>query len=131
MRHAFFDRNCALGDPDFVQNPVAQLLDKAYAAAIRAVIDPVRATPSAALGAGAPPHEGAETTHYSIVDAAGQRGRGDLHDERLVRHRSGRRRRTGFLMNDEMDDFTTKPGVPNMFGLVQGAANTIAPGKRR
>ncbi|MBV8912788.1 MAG: gamma-glutamyltransferase, partial [Acetobacteraceae bacterium] len=71
MRHAFLDRNTQLGDPYFVQNPTARLLDKGYAAAIRDGIDPVRATFSAALRPGTPPHEGTNTTHYSVIDKAG------------------------------------------------------------
>ena len=127
MRHAYLDRNTLLGDPAFVHDPLERLLSKDYAASIRARIGP-RATPSAEL-AGTPPHERAETTHYSVMDAAGNAvavtytvnglfGAGVM--------ATG----TGFLLNDEMDDFTAKPGAPNMFGLVQGAANAIAPGKR-
>jgi gamma-glutamyltranspeptidase/glutathione hydrolase len=128
MRHAFLDRNSDLGDPAFVQNPIERLLSKDYAAAIRAQIGP-RATPSAALQPGIPPHERAETTHYSVVDGAGNAvavtyslnggfGAGVVAPG------------AGFLLNDVMDDFTLRPGTPNMFGLVQGAANAIAPGKR-
>jgi len=128
MRHAFLDRNSQLGDPDFVQNPLGRLLDKGYAAAIRAKIDPVRATPSASLRPGTPPHEGASTTQFSVEDKAGNAVSvtytlNDLFGIRRVA--AG----TGILMNDEMDDFTSKPGVPNMFGLVQGAVNAVAPGK--
>ncbi len=129
MRHAYVDRNSALGDPAFVANPLARLLSPGHAAAIRAAIDPQKATPSSALGSGVPPHERAETTHYSVVDGAGNAvsvtytlngffGAGVVAPG------------TGFLLNDEMDDFTAKPGAPNMFGLRQGAANAIAPGKR-
>jgi gamma-glutamyltranspeptidase/glutathione hydrolase len=130
-RVAFADRNAYLGDPDFVSNPVAQLLSPAYAARLRASIAPERATPSAQVhpGLGAPPGESGDTTHYSIVDAQGNAvavtytindsfGAGVVAGD------------TGFLLNDEMDDFTAKPGVPNMYGLVQGKANAIAPGKR-
>ena len=126
MRHAYLDRNTHLGDPAFVRNPVERLLSREYAAAIRAKIG-AGATASATLGAGIEPHEKPETTHYSVVDAAGNAvavtytingGFGAL-------VMAG-----GVLMNDEMDDFTVKPGVPNLFGLVQGAANAIAPGKR-
>ena len=128
MRHAFLDRNLELGDPDFVQNPIARLLDKQYAAAIRARIDPERATPSAALQAAMPPHEGMNTTQFSVVDRFGNavsvtytlNGWFGIH-----RVAPG----TGIFMNNEMDDFTSKPGAPNMFGLVQGEANAIAPGK--
>ncbi|HEV2334182.1 MAG TPA: gamma-glutamyltransferase [Stellaceae bacterium] len=129
MRHAYVDRNSALGDPEFVADPRERLLSPGYAAAIRAAIDPEKATPSAALGPGIEPHERAETTHYSIVDGEGNAvavtytlngyfGAGVVAPG------------TGFLLNDEMDDFTAKPGAPNLFGLVQGTANAIAPGKR-
>jgi gamma-glutamyltranspeptidase/glutathione hydrolase len=129
MRHAYVDRNALLGDPAFVPDRSARLLSADYAAAIGAAIDPERATPSSAFGAGTPPHEGAETTHYSVVDGAGNAvavtytlngnfGAGVVAPG------------TGFLLNDEMDDFATAPGAPNMFGLVQGKANAIAPGKR-
>jgi gamma-glutamyltranspeptidase/glutathione hydrolase len=129
MRHAYVDRNAFLGDPAFVDNPLERLLSKDYAAAIRRVIDPERATPSQLLKPGTPPHEKPETTHYSVVDAQGNAvsvtytinglfGAGVIAPG------------TGFLLNDEMDDFTIKPGVPNLFGLVQGEANAIAPGKR-
>ena len=129
MRHAYVDRNSALGDPDFVSNPLARLLDKAYAAKIRAAIDPAKAGDSQALKAGVAPHEGSNTTHYSIVD-----GQGNAVSVTYTLNNwfgagvtaAG----TGVLLNDEMDDFTAKPGVPNSFGLVQGEANAIAPGKR-
>ncbi len=128
MRHAYLDRNTHLGDPDFVQNPVARLTSPAYAAAIRAKIGP-RATPSAELRPGTPPHEKPETTHYSVVDKAGNAAAVTYTINggfgALVMAPG-----TGFLLNDEMDDFTVKPGVPNLFGLVQGEANAIAPGKR-
>lgn len=128
MRHAFYDRNAQLGDPDFVQNPVAHLLDKAYAARIRAVIDPERATPSASFRDGAPPHEGMNTTQFSVMDREGNAVSATytLNDWFGVRRVAPG---TGILLNNEMDDFTSKPGAPNMFGLVQGAANAVAPGK--
>ena len=128
MRHAFLDRNARLGDPDFIDNPIDRLLDKTYAAALRAHIDPVRATPSAELKPGTPPHEGNNTTQFSVMDEAGNavsvtytlNGWFGIH-----RVAAG----TGILMNNEMDDFTSKPGEANMFGLVQGEANAVAPGK--
>ena len=128
MRHAFLDRNSRLGDPDFVQNPIARLLDKAYAADIRSHIDGERATPSAALSPGTPPHEGSNTTQYSVMDTQGNAVSVTytLNDWFGI-HRVAAG--TGILMNNEMDDFTSKPGAPNMFGLVQGEANAIAPGK--
>ncbi|MEI3852643.1 MULTISPECIES: gamma-glutamyltransferase [Ensifer] len=127
MRHAYVDRNTSLGDPDFVENPVAKLTDKAYAKEIRAKIDPFRAGVSATLipkGFG----ESKETTHYSIIDDEGNAvavtytlngsfGAGVVAPG------------TGILLNNEMDDFTSKPGVPNLYGLIQGEANAIAPGK--
>jgi gamma-glutamyltranspeptidase/glutathione hydrolase len=140
FRRAYMDRNF-LGDPDFVKNPVEQLTDKKYAAEWRASIDPVRATPSAELkrptvdglpqtaDAGFPLRESDQTTHYSVVDEAGNAVAVTytLNDEFGSRVVAGK---LGFLLNDEMDDFTAKPGVPNLYGLVQGEANAIAPGKR-
>jgi gamma-glutamyltranspeptidase/glutathione hydrolase len=127
MRRAYADRNALLGDPDFVTMPLARLLSKAYAASLRTTIDPHRATP-------VPPpsgvrSEGTETTHYSIVDAQGDAVsctttlNNDFGSAVTV---TG----AGFLLNDEMDDFTSAPGKANLFGLVQGEANAIAPGKR-
>jgi gamma-glutamyltranspeptidase/glutathione hydrolase len=127
MRRAYTDRNTLLGDPDFVPMPLERLLSKAYAATLRAAIDPDRATPT-------PPgvdvrSDGTETTHYSIVDAEGNAVsctttlNNDFGSAVTV---AG----AGFLLNDEMDDFMTAPGRPNLFGLVQGEANAIAPGKR-
>ncbi|THF54552.1 gamma-glutamyltransferase [Ollibium composti] len=127
MRYAYVDRNSALGDPDFVDNPVSKFLDKAYAAEIRSKIDPFRAGVSQDLmpkGFG----ESNETTHYSIIDKDGNAvavtytlngsfGAGVVAPG------------TGVLLNNEMDDFTQKPGVPNLYGLVQGEANAIQPKK--
>jgi gamma-glutamyltranspeptidase / glutathione hydrolase len=127
MRYAYVDRNSALGDPDFVDNPVSKLLDKGYAKDIRDKIDPFRAGVSQDLmpkGFG----ESKETTHYSIIDNDGNAvavtytlngsfGAGVVADG------------TGILLNNEMDDFTQKPGVPNLYGLVQGEANAIQPKK--
>lgn len=129
MRHAYMDRNSYLGDPEFVQNPLARLLDKAYAEKIRAVIDPAKAGVSAEIKPGVPPHEGSNTTHYSIVDKAGNAVSVTytLNDWFGARVTAGN---TGVLLNNEMDDFTVKVGVPNMYRLVQGEANAIAPGKR-
>jgi len=128
MRRAYADRR-DLGDPDFVSNPVAELLSAAHAQALRAGIDPVRATPSAALrSSGGSAHEGTSTTQYSIVDSAGNA----VSVTYTLNNWFGAQRvagDTGILMNDEMDDFTAKPGVPNMFGLIQGAANAVQPGK--
>lgn len=128
MRHAFLDRSAHLGDPDFVQNPIVRLLDKGYASDIRGHIDPERATPSASLQPGTPPHEGSNTTQFSVMDRAGNAVSVTYTlNEWFGIHRVAGG--TGILMNNEMDDFTSKPGAPNMFGLVQGAANAIAPGK--
>ncbi len=128
MRHAYLDRNTYLGDPAFVRNPLDRLLSKEYAAAIRAKIGPA-ATPSATLAPGVEPHEKTETTHYSVADKSGNA----VAVTYTINGAFGALAMapgTGVLMNDEMDDFTIKPGVPNLFGLVQGAANAIAPGKR-
>lgn len=129
MRHAFVDRNFLLGDPAFVTNPLDHLLSKEYAAAIRATIDPNRATKSEDVQPGTPPHGGTETTHYSIVDGKGNAVAvtytiNALFGAKVI---AGD---TGFFLNDEMDDFTIKPGVANLFGLIQGKTNAIAPGKR-
>jgi len=128
MRRAYADRR-DLGDPAFVSNPVTELLSPAHIGDLRASIDPVRATPSNALrGAGASAHEGRNTTQYSIVDSAGNAVSVTytLNNWFGAQHVAGD---TGILMNDEMDDFTAKVGVPNMFGLIQGAANAVQPGK--
>ncbi|WP_339531296.1 MULTISPECIES: gamma-glutamyltransferase [unclassified Pseudomonas] len=128
MRHAYVDRNSYLGDPDFVKNPIEHLLDKNYATKLRDAIDPQKAGDSQAIKPGVSPHEGNNTTHYSIVDKWGNAvsvtytlndwfGAGVMASK------------TGVILNDEMDDFTVKVGVPNMYGLVQGEANAIAPGK--
>ena len=129
MRHAYHDRNLYLGDPAFIDNPVARLISPDYAAAIRARIAPDRATPSASLGTAAAAREKATTTHYSVVDSAGNSVAVTftINDDFGAKVIAGD---TGFFLNDEMDDFTVKPGSANMFGLVQGSANAIAPGKR-
>ncbi len=129
MRHAYLDRNSYLGDPDFIKNPLDRLLDKNYAASIRAAIDPNKAGVSKDMKPGVAPHEGNNTTHYSIVDKDGNAVAvtytlNDWFGAKVTA--AG----TGVLMNNEMDDFTVKVGVPNMYGLVQGEANSIAPGKR-
>ncbi|MBU1358121.1 MAG: gamma-glutamyltransferase [Gammaproteobacteria bacterium] len=129
MRHAYVDRNSYLGDPDFVKNPVDRLLDKAYAEKIRAVIDPKKAGISKDIKPGVAPHEGSNTTHYSIVDRWGNAVSVTytINDWFGAKVTAGG---TGVLLNNEMDDFTSKIGVPNLYGLVQGEANAIAPGKR-
>ncbi|BBZ97964.1 gamma-glutamyltranspeptidase [Bradyrhizobium diazoefficiens] len=129
MRHAYVDRNSYLGDPDFVKNPLDRLLDKNYAANIRAVIDPNKAGISKDIKPGVAPHEGSNTTHYSIADKDGNAVSVTytLNDWFGAKVTAAK---TGVLLNDEMDDFTAKVGVPNLYGLVQGEANAIAPGKR-
>ncbi|CAN7689018.1 gamma-glutamyltransferase [Pseudorhodoferax sp. LjRoot39] len=129
MRHAYVDRNSYLGDPDFVKNPMERLLSKDYAARIRAAIAPNQAADSRALKPGVAPHEGSNTTHYSITDKWGNAVSvtytlNDWFGAKVTA--AG----TGVLLNNEMDDFTVKVGVPNLYGLVQGEANAIAPGKR-
>ena len=129
MRHAYVDRNSYLGDPDFVKNPLERLLDKNYATKIRAVIDPNKAAISKDIKPGVAPHEGSNTTHYSIADKDGNAVSVTytLNDWFGAKVTAAK---TGVLLNDEMDDFTAKVGVPNLYGLVQGEANAIAPGKR-
>jgi gamma-glutamyltranspeptidase/glutathione hydrolase len=129
MRHAYVDRNSYLGDPDFVKNPLDRLLDKGYAEKIRAAIDPKKAGVSKDIKPGVAPHEGSNTTHYSITDQQGNAVSvtytlNDWFGAKVTADK------TGVLLNNEMDDFTAKIGVPNMYGLVQGEANAIAPGKR-
>ena len=128
MRHAFVDRNSLLGDPDFVNDPVRELIDKSYAAKIRDAIKPDKAGVSSEIRQGVAPHEGTHTTHFSIIDDAGNAVSmtytlNDWFGARVVA--SG----TGVLMNDTMDDFTPNPGLPNAYGVVQQDANAIAPGK--
>ncbi|WP_311181716.1 gamma-glutamyltransferase [Hymenobacter volaticus] len=130
-RRVYADRATYLGDPDFGRVPVAQLLEKPYNQQRMASTLPYRATPSAevAAGAGLPGYESDQTTHYNIVDATGNAVsctttlNGGYGSKVVV---AG----AGFLLNNEMDDFSSKPGTPNAYGLVGGAANAIAPGKR-
>lgn len=129
MRRAYLDRNNFLGDPDFVKNPVSHLLDKDYAASIRNNISMSKAAVSSELQPGTVLHEGTNTTHYSIVDQEGNA----VSVTYTLNNWFGAQvtaATTGVLLNDEMDDFTAKVGAANMFGLVQGEANIIAPGKR-
>jgi gamma-glutamyltranspeptidase/glutathione hydrolase len=140
FRRAYMDRSDYLGDPDYVKIPVEQLIDKKYAAAWRASIQEDQATPSAGLkrpaGFVPPPptmsdvrHESPQTTHYSVMDADGNA----VAVTTTLNNSFGSYVTAvglGFLLNDEMDDFASKQGAPNMFGLVQGPANSIAPGKR-
>lgn len=129
LRRAFRDRNLELGDPDFVHTDVERLISPAYAETLRRGIDPDKATPSATLPGPGAAAEGRSTTHLSVVDAAGNAVAltytlNDWFGARVVA--AG----TGILLNDEMDDFSAKPGEPNMYGLVEGENNAIAPGKR-
>jgi gamma-glutamyltranspeptidase/glutathione hydrolase len=129
MRHAFMDRNTFLGDPEFVNNPLERLLSKSYAASIREKIGADKATSSVDVRPGMAPHEKTETTHYSIVDKDGNA----VSTTYTLNGRFGAvviAPGTGFFLNNEMDDFTVKIGVKNLYGLVQGATNAIAPGKR-
>jgi gamma-glutamyltranspeptidase/glutathione hydrolase len=145
FRRAFFDRAEFLGDPDFSKVPVAQLIDKKYGAAWRESVNPDKASASSALKrpdvfreldryAAAHPKPAAtlepeHTTHYSVVDADGNAAA--VTTTLNMSFGSGVMvEGLGFLLNDEMDDFSSKPGVPNGFGLIQGPANAIGPGKR-
>ena len=146
FRRAFFDRAEFMGDPDFAKIPVAQLIDKRYAAAWDETIDPAHATPSKELKRPAvfseleqyaaehspimaQQHESNHTTHYSVMDADGNAVAvtttiNDWFGSRVTADG------LGFLLNDEMDDFSSKPGVPNSDGLIQSSFNAIGPGKR-
>jgi gamma-glutamyltranspeptidase/glutathione hydrolase len=142
FRRAFYDRADFMGDPDFAKVPVAQLIDKKYAAAWRDSIDASHASVSKDLKrpsfgelerqARLRPvavHESENTTHFSVVDAEGNAVAltttlNDSFGSRVTA------KGLGFLLNDEMDDFTSKPGVPNNYGLIQGSANAVGPGKR-
>ena len=145
FRRVFFDRAEFLGDPDFAKIPVAQLVDKHYGEAWRASLNPQRASVSASLRrpaefnqleryAAKNPQptalpEPEHTTHYSVVDSEGSAAGvtttlNDSFGSRVTVPG------LGYLLNDEMDDFSSKPGVPNMFGLIQGPANAIGPAKR-
>ncbi|HFD79193.1 MAG TPA: gamma-glutamyltransferase [Gammaproteobacteria bacterium] len=129
MRRAYRDRAEYLGDPDFVHIPVARLIHPWYAAGLRASIRGDRATPSAMLPSRAQSPEGPDTTHFSILDREGNRVAATL----SINYPFGSgfvAGDTGVLLNDEMDDFSAKPGVPNAYGLVGAEANAIAPGKR-
>ncbi len=144
FRRAFFDRAEFMGDPDFSKIPVAQLIDKRYGAAWRESINPAHASVSkelvrpaifTQLEQYAAAHfpsavvETNHTTHYSVVDPEGNA----VATTTTLNDNFGSRvtaEGLGFLMNDEMDDFTAKPGAPNMYGLIQGPANAVGPGKR-
>jgi gamma-glutamyltranspeptidase/glutathione hydrolase len=143
FRRAFYDRADFMGDPDFTKVPVAQLIDKKYAAAWRDSIDPNHASVSTDLkrpsifselerlaqSRPTPIREPENTTHYSVVDAEGNA----VSVTTTLNDAFGSRvsaEGLGFLLNDEMDDFAAKQGVPNIYGLIQGPANAVGPGKR-
>jgi gamma-glutamyltranspeptidase/glutathione hydrolase len=130
MRRAYRDRAEYMGDPDFVDVPAAHLVSDAYLRALAANISRSRATPSSALDAVAQPAgRGADTTHFSVIDRHGNKVSATL----SINYPFGSgfvASGTGVLLNDEMDDFVAKPGVPNVYGLVGSRANAIAPGKR-
>jgi gamma-glutamyltranspeptidase / glutathione hydrolase len=128
-RRAFADRAEYLGDPDFVKIPLEGLLDTAYLRARMAGFDPDHATPSDSIRHGQPRQEPTETTHFSIMDAEGNA----IAVTTTLNSPYGSKvwvAGAGFLLNNEMDDFSAKPGVPNIFGLVGNEANAIAAGKR-
>jgi gamma-glutamyltranspeptidase/glutathione hydrolase len=130
MRLAYADRAVHLGDPDFWNVPSRGLTSTAYAAHLRARIDPARARPSSEVEAGHPaPFESEETTHYSVIDKDGNA----VSNTYTLNFSYGTgivANGTGILLNNEMDDFSAKPGVANAYGLIGGEANAIAPGKR-
>lgn len=130
MRRAFRDRAVFLGDPDFVDVPVARLLDGSYLEGLALTIDPSKATPSDVIGSGpALQQTGTQTTHFSVMDREGNRVAGTLSVNTLFGAcfvAAG----TGVLFNNEMDDFSIKPFTPNAYGLIGDEANAIAPGKR-
>ncbi|WP_165857418.1 gamma-glutamyltransferase [Marinobacter sp. JSM 1782161] len=127
MRRAYRDRAVYLGDPDYTDIPVDHLLDPAYLNRLMAGVDPDRATPSTALDG--VPSAGTHTTHLSVMDAAGRKVSATL-SINLPFGSGFLSGATGVLLNNEMDDFAMKPGVPNAYGLVGGEANSIEPGKR-
>jgi gamma-glutamyltranspeptidase/glutathione hydrolase len=130
MRRSFADRAAFVGDPGFVQVPVAGLLSPAYIESRAKSIDRDRATPSESIREGSPPKaESSETTHFSVVDAAGNA----VSNTYTLRDGYGSGitvTGAGFLLNNVMDEFAAKAGAPNAFGFPAGEANTIAPGKR-
>jgi len=130
MKLAYADRALWLGDPDFVDVPVAGLTSRAYADTLASRIDPARATPSSQIRPGQPlPFESHDTTHYSVADSQGN----VVSTTYTLNLNFGSgivAAGTGVLLNNEMDDFSARPGSPNAFGLIGGAANAIAPGKR-
>ena len=130
MKHAYADRSEYLGDPAFVDVPIAALTSKVYASSILARISRGRAAPAAEIGPGdLAPYESPQTTHFSIVDAAGNA----VANTYTINFSYGSgivAGGTGILLNNELDDFSAKPGVPNAYGLIGGEANAVAPRKR-
>jgi gamma-glutamyltranspeptidase/glutathione hydrolase len=130
MKRAYADRSEYLGDADFVDVPLEGITSEAYAEELRAALDLHRATPSETVKPGEPaPYESNETTHFSIVDAAGNA----VSNTYTINFSYGSglvAEGTGILLNNEMDDFSSKPGVPNAYGLIGGDANAVEPGKR-
>ncbi len=129
MRRAFADRSHFLGDPDFVKVPANELIDKKYADVLRSTIDLAKASKSSDIRHGEPTKEPTETTHFTIVDKDGNVVSNtytinDLYGSAVTI------KGTGMLMNDEMDDLAARPGTPNLYGLIQGEANAVAPKKR-
>lgn len=129
MRRAYRDRAEYMGDSDFVEVPQNRLTSKDYAAGLRATIHPDLATPSRLLPGAIDGDKGSDTTHFSIIDREGNRVSATM----SINYPFGSgfvAPGTGVLLNDEMDDFSSKPGVPNAYGLVGAEANAIEPGKR-
>src|SRR5688500_8896397 len=130
MRRAFADRAEYMGDTDFVKVPIAGLIDKSYAAKLRSTINTERASSSAEVRAGRPAgYESDDTTHFTVVDSEGNA----VSNTYTLNNSYGSAAvasGTGILLNDEMDDFAAKPGTPNLYGLIQGERNAVAPRKR-
>jgi gamma-glutamyltranspeptidase/glutathione hydrolase len=130
MRRAFADRAEYMGDSDFVKVPLDGLIDKAYASKLRNTINPERASSSEQVRAGKPAgYESDETTHFTVVDAEGNA----VANTYTLNNSYGSAavaKGTGVILNDEMDDFAAKPGTPNLYGLIQGERNAVAPHKR-
>jgi gamma-glutamyltranspeptidase/glutathione hydrolase len=130
MRRAFADRAEYMGDTDFAKVPIAGLIDKKYAAQLRSTINPERASSSEQVKAGKPVgYESEETTHFTVVDAEGNA----VANTYTLNNSYGSAvvaKGTGLIMNDEMDDFAAKPGTANLYGLIQGERNAVAPRKR-
>jgi gamma-glutamyltranspeptidase/glutathione hydrolase len=129
LRRTYADRNSLIGDPAFIKIPMKKLLDVAYTEKRMLTVDPKRATPSSEVGSGVPRKESEETTHFSVIDKSGFA----VSNTYTLNGGFGAKVQipnTGVTLNNEMDDFTAKVGAPNMFGLVQGPQNAVAPGKR-